>query len=111
MIIGASADKIEKLAQKKKTDKIIPYTKSKDKNIRLAAIQALGISGGDEGFNRLTQLLSSADADERAAASAALGTLGRPQARSFLSYYIEREKDVRVQESMKNAMAKLQASN
>jgi len=107
MTFGISVEKINQLAQKKKTAKIIPHTKAKDPSIRMAAIRALGTSGGDEAFNKLTQFLNSTNAQERAAAAEALGTLGRSQARSFLSYYIDRETDSNVVRSMKMAMGKL----
>jgi len=111
MAFGISVEKLDQWAKKSKTAKIIPHTKSKDKTIRLAAIRALGVSGGEEAFNKLTQFLNSSDAQDRATAAEALGVLGLPQASSFLSYYIDRETDSKVLQAMKTAMTKLRQSN
>lgn len=112
MAFGNSIEKINDLAKKNKSTKIIPYTKSKDKNVRLAAIRGLGVSGGgEEAFNKLTSYLSSTDAQERAAAAEALGNLGRSQASSFISYHLDRETDSVVSQAMRSAMVKLRQSN
>ena len=104
-----NVEKINKLAAKKKTQKIIDYMKSKDKTTRLAAIKALGASGGEEAFNQLVSMLNSTEADERAAAALALGELGIERGSSFLSHRLLSENDANASAAIREAMKMIRA--
>ena len=85
--MGKHADKLNKLAEKNKADKIISYLNSRDKETRIDAMRALGQCGGEEAVNHLTTLLITPDPDERAEVVRALGSCGTSATFSFLSHY------------------------
>lgn len=103
-MFGISVEKLEKMAGKKKSGKIIKYVDSKDKTIRDAAIKALGKCGDDDSYNKVIMLLNSGDTDVRIAAARALGEMERPQAATHLTHAIKTETDSRVLAALKTAM-------
>lgn len=58
-------------------DPIAPLTEDGQENIRLAAVEAIGSIGGEEGFNRLLALLSTQDVSMQFAVLHALSRMGR----------------------------------
>lgn len=97
-------ENIAKYVEKGKEPKIIKLLGSKDKEVQLAAMEALGKMGKDEGFNALIVRLSSDDADIRAAAAAGLGAMGNDHARAHLTHLLETEKDEKVIAALKKAI-------
>jgi HEAT repeat protein len=104
MMIGNKQERIKKLAKKHQSAKIAEYLKSRDKDVRLAAIVALGESGGEDAFNNLTLILSSAAPAERMAAAQALGVLGDEKAISYLSHQLAKEQDAALINAFKKGL-------
>lgn len=106
-MFGNEMQKVEHLTAKKNGVKLAGYLRSKDKAVRLAAIKGLGQVNDEGSFNELTPMLSSADAEERAAAAEALGELGMDRASTFISHCLSTETDPAAKEAMTAAMGKL----
>lgn len=104
MMFGSKTEKITKLAEKKKSDKITSFLNDKDKTVVLAAINGLGDAGGEAGYNALVPLLRNQDAEVRAASATAIGKTGFPQGRTHLSYHLKNEADPKVQDAIRHAL-------
>lgn len=105
-------DKIQKLIEKGKEAPLIKLASDKDKEIRLAAIAAMGKVGKDESFNAMVpEMLIEDDPDIRAAAALALGEMKNAHASAHLRYYLEREKDEKVVAALKTAISNLGGSD
>jgi len=101
-------EKISRYAEKGKVMKILPYTRTKDKETRLAAIRALGRCDDEESIHYLTgKLTSCADKDELFAVLDALGSLGKDQSFYHIGYYIDKVNDPEVVRAMRLAMARI----
>lgn len=109
MFFGNPMDKIEKLAQKGKSDKLAKYVGSKDKNVSLAAIRALGSCDDETSFNTLTGLIIAEDPDVRIAALEGLGKIGKSASFTHISNYVNRESDPRVKKAMQDALSAISA--
>lgn len=105
-------DKVQKCVEKGKEAPLIKLAKDKDKAVRLAAIEAMGKIGKDDSFNMMVpDMLTEEDPDIRAAAATALGVMKNPHASAHLRYYLEREKDSKVVEAIRGAIAALGGSD
>ena len=90
-------DKVTKLVEKGKEAPLIKLAGDKDKEVRLAAIEAMGRIGKDDSFNAMVpDMLTDEDPDIRAAAATALGVM---------------EKDEKVVAAMKAAITNLGGSD
>ncbi len=98
---------IAKAAEKKDTRTLLDYAVSKDKSIRLKAVEALGGIGGESAFNLLVPMLRNNDVECRTAAAEALGRAGDTRALAFIYDRLEREKVDSVREVLLDSMAKL----
>lgn len=110
-MFGSTVEKIMRLGTKKKGAKIVPYLKSRDKQVRMAAIAALGQAGGEEAFDSLTYILSSAADQERIAAVHALGALGNSKAISYLMHQLKKENNPEFDEACKQSIKQLKEEN
>lgn len=104
LMFGNPLAKIEKLAQKGKSEKLAAFTRHKNKDVRLAAIRALGSCNDETAYNTLTGMIVDAETDERIAALEGLGRLGKDQSFSLISHYVNNEPDPRVKKAMQDAM-------
>lgn len=100
-------DKVNKLIEKGNEKGLLKLAGDKDKEVKLAAIGGLGKVGKDDSFNVMITFLIDPDADIRAAAAAALGTMGNNHANAHLRYHLNNEKDPKVIEAMKVAISSL----
>ncbi len=67
-------EKIGKLAEKGKAEKIVAFVRDKDKQVSLAAITALGkMADNEDAKNTLVSMVENEDADIRRAAVTSLG--------------------------------------
>ena len=107
--MGITIEKLNQFAAKGKENKILPHLKSKDKQIRIGAIKALGnCTGGEEGFNQLTTMMPmTTDKDELIAICDALGNLGKEQSFYHISHYMDQVNDPDVIDAMRKAIAKI----
>lgn len=107
-MFGSKVERIEKLAAKRKSGKLIALLRDKDAQVRYAAVAGLGKCRDDDAYNALIGLLRDADAGMRGAAAKALGALGRPSARVHIEHQISAEKDAKLIADMKVALSVLQ---
>lgn len=100
--------KIRKLAEKKKSGKIVQHLGDKDMNVVLAAVAGLGECGDETAYNALVPLLHNQNAPLRAAAAAeALGKTGNSAASTHLRYQLKNESDPSVQKAIHSALTML----
>lgn len=104
----SKTDKINKLAEKGKSDKLVPLVDNKKPEIHLTAIAALGEIGDDTALNTLVALLRDPNPDKRAEAVKALAkvTLRDPRnsaAKTHLQHLKNNEKDEKVKEALDEA--------
>lgn len=109
-MFGNKEQKLEKMVAKKNAAGIIALVNDKDTVIALKAVEALGKVPGDDSYNTLITLLRSPRAEVRAAAAAALGTLGDQKARAHIDHMIVNEKDAVVVEAMKKTLSMLHSN-
>ncbi|HIQ63246.1 MAG: HEAT repeat domain-containing protein [Christensenellales bacterium] len=100
-------EKIRKLAEKKKSGKIVQHLGDKDMNVVLAAVAGLGECGDETAYNALVPLLHNQNAPLRAAAAEALGKTGNSAASTHLRYQLKNESDPSVQKAIHSALTML----
>ena len=105
--MGKNTERINKLADKKKADKIVAFLKSKDKETRLDAIRALGKCGGAEAINALTTNIITPDEEEKIEVIKALGVCGKDASFYLLSHYAAKETNPIVKDVMREAMGQI----
>ena len=102
--------KIEKFSAKGKVDKLFPFVHDADRQVCLAAIQALGkFTGQMDVMGALSQILDDGDTELRRAAAAALSSAEGSYAESILMHRLEQEKDAGVQNAMRDALASIKS--
>ena len=104
-------EKINKLAEKKKGDRLMKYLSSRDSSIKIAAMKALGKCDGEKGFNTLINALEDSDPLVRKAAAEGLGETKKDVAFTHLAYHFEKELDENVKKAMKNAMSSIHTAS
>lgn len=106
-MFGSKLNKIPKLVEKNKAEKLEALLKSKDMEVVLAAIDGLGQCTGDTAFNALVPLILSPDPQVRVHAVKALGVMGLPKSRTFLLHRKESEKEPEVLSAIEEALKKI----
>lgn len=107
MLFGNKLEKIAKLAEKGKTEKLASYLTTKHEDIRLATIDALGRCHDDIAFNALVPLVHNPDKPTRIHASEALSTMNDSKARAHLEHQRAAEKDAEVITVIENSLSKI----
>jgi len=74
----------------------------------LAAINGLASVGGEDAAHYLVTVLQCEEADIRLAVVQALGTIANRHTKAFLSAQLQKEKDPKVEEALRQAMVKIQ---
>ncbi|MCD8397339.1 MAG: HEAT repeat domain-containing protein [Lachnospiraceae bacterium] len=102
-------DKVNKLVEKKKTDKLTALTKDKDKEVRLAAIEGLGkVPENEDSLNTLIKCMENdSDADIRKAAAVTLGDSEGDYVETHLRYCLSHEKDESVLAAIRESLTKI----
>lgn len=100
-------EKFEKLAAKGKGAAIARFIKSKDTEVVMDAINALGKCGGEDAINALTGLANGAAKPLRIAAIKALGGCGGAYNSTLLADDLKKEKDPEVLEAIKTALGEI----
>jgi HEAT repeat protein len=103
----SKAAKIEKAVRKGDEKALIKMVESKEPEYKLAAIEGLGKTNGDDGFNYLILLIRNQDADVRAAAAKALGFAGNPHGKAYLKAQYKVETNQKAREAMADAVSKI----
>ena len=100
-------EKIKKYGEKKKSAKLMKYLNSKDSEIRIAAMRALGACGDETGYNTLVNMMNDPNPEVRVAAATGLGETKKDSAFTHLSHHINTEKDEKVIDAIRRAMSKV----
>lgn len=101
---ASTIEKIRKLAEKRKSDKVIKYLDSKEEEVVLAALRALSGIGDEDSVNRIASLIDSDDAAIRKEAAGALGGIGTEYAKTYLQHRMSTEKDETVKAAIMEAL-------
>ncbi|MDD6213770.1 MAG: HEAT repeat domain-containing protein [Firmicutes bacterium] len=107
MLFRNDIKKIEKLAEKEKYQKIIPFLQSKDKNTRIAAIKSFKNVDIPDIYNNLISMLNCTDSEERLAVIEALSLTKESSAITHLSHILNEEKDKKVITAIRNAIVNI----
>lgn len=97
-------EKIQKLAEKRKSAKIIKFLDSKDMDVIIAALKALCEIGDEDSVNRIAALIDSTEPQVRVEAAKALGNLGTEYAKTYLQHRMSTEKDETVKKAISEAL-------
>ena len=106
-MFGSSQEKVEKAIRKGNEKALIKLAESKDMECKLAAIEGLGETNGDDGFNFLVMLLRNKEVKVRSTAAKALGVSGNPHAKAYLKAQEKVETDQEAKEIMEKAISKI----
>lgn len=105
MVFGDKKARIDKLAEKEKSTKIVPMLKDKKKDVRLKAIEGLSKIGDDAAVNNLIIMLHDPDKEIRMATIKAMGEMGNNVTKTHLQHYIEKETDEELIEASRHSIA------
>ena len=106
-MFGSKLKKVEKAIRKGNEKALIKMAESKDMECKLAAIEGLGQTNGDDGFNFLVMLLRNKEVKIRTKAAKALGISGNPHAKAYLKAQQKAEMDPEAKDIMEKAIAKI----
>lgn len=101
---SSTIEKIHKLAEKKKSAKIIKFLDSRDEQVVLEALRALSRIGDEDSVNRIASMIDSEDAAIRKEAAGALGGIGTEYAKTYLQHRMTAEKDETVKKAISEAL-------
>lgn len=96
MSVEGTIEKIQKLTEKGKSDKIAKYVDHKDLSIAKAAIQGLGKLQDETSVNLLGKLIESDEPEIRKVAIVEFARGGTQYAKTFLQHLLTKEKDPEV---------------
>ena len=99
--------KINALAEKKKTDKVLAFAKSKDPELRAAAAKALSGITADESYNELILLIRDPVLSVRKAAVMALGDMGKKSGADHVRHVMNHETDAEIIRLCQTAISKI----
>jgi len=99
--------KINQLAEKKKTDKVLAFARAKDPELRAAAAKALSGISVDESYNELVLLIRDTELTVRKAAVVALGAMGRKSGADHVRHVMNHETDAEIIKLCQTAIAKI----
>lgn len=99
-------EKIQKLVEKGKSEKIEKYLKDKDKDVVKAAITGLGQIQDETAVNLLSKLIEDQDPDIRKTAVVAFSQSGSEYSKTFIQHLAAVEKDDSVKEVIMQTLQK-----
>ncbi|MCC8047271.1 MAG: HEAT repeat domain-containing protein [Clostridiales bacterium] len=101
-------EKINKLAEKGKTNQLAAFVKDKDKNVRLAAIEGLRkVPETEESLNALIGLEDDNDVEIRKAVAITLGHSHGSYVETHLRYRLSHETDENVLAAIRESLANI----
>ena len=104
MDANRTIEKIQKLAEKKKSAKIIKFLGTSEKEVAVAALEALAKVKDEDSVNSIAGMIDSDTPEVRAAAAEALGEIGTEYAKTYLQHRASKEQDEKVQAAIKAAL-------
>lgn len=106
-MFGSKTDKVKKLVEKKKGEKIIPFLNDKSMDVVMAAIEGLGVCGGEHAVNGLVPMLRSNDPSIRIATANAMANMGDPRTKAHLDFQLKQEKDAKAKDAIIHALGSI----
>lgn len=97
-------DKIQKLAEKRKSDKIIKYLDSADAEVVVAALKALSDIKDEDSVNSIAGMIDNENDEIRKEAACALGEIGSEYAKTYLQHRMTTEKNEEVKTAIMDAL-------
>ena len=104
MDTNRTVEKIQKLVEKKKSDKIIKYLGASETEVVVAALEGLSEVNDEESVNSIASMIDNAAPQVRSAAAKALGEIGTEYAKTYLQHRAATEKDEKVKEAIMTAL-------
>lgn len=104
-------EKIQKLGEKGKANKLFGFLTSKKTDERTAAVKALGGIKSEDSFNKLIIMLEDPEFEVRKQAVAALGEQANPKAMEFLRHAMKRENNDEFSDVARKAMSQVTPDN
>lgn len=96
--------KIQKLADKRKSAKVIKFLESSDKEVVEAALNALCQIQDEDSVNTAAHLIDNSDPEIRIAAAKALGGIGTEYVKTYLQHRMTTEQDEDVKKAIMEAL-------
>lgn len=97
-------EKINKLAEKRKSDKVIKFLSSSEEDVVVAALSALSKIKDEDSVNTVAHLIDHEDPVIRREAAKALGSIGSEYAKTYLQHRMATESDETVKKSIMDAL-------
>lgn len=104
MDTNRTVEKIQKLVEKKKSDKIIKYLGASETEVVVAALEGLSEVKDEESVNSIASMIDNAAPEVRSASAKALGEIGTEYAKTYLQHRAATEKDEKVKEAIMTAL-------
>ncbi len=102
-------DKVNKLVEKGKTDKLASLAQDRDKEVRLAAIEGLGrVPLTEDSQNILVRMIDDPDPEIRRAIVTSLGLSGDSYVETHLRLRLSQEKDASVIPAIREALGRIE---
>ena len=106
-MFGNTAKKVERWVAKGKSQKISALLASKDKAIRLQAIDGLGQIGDDHAVHALIPMLTDPDAQVRKQTAIGMGAMEKDICKTHLQHQLSTEKDPDVVDAIHGAIKRI----
>lgn len=103
-------EKIQSLAGKKKSAKIIKFLRASEPEVVVAALEALATIKDEDSVNSIAGMIDSSEAAVRIAAAKALGEIGTEYAKTHLQHRAAQEQDGKVKEAIMDALHTIAAN-
>lgn len=97
-------EKINKLAAKRKSDKVIKFLSSKEQEVVMAALNALSVIKDEDSVNTVAHMIDHEDPVIRREAAKALGGIGSEYAKTYLQHRMATESDEVVKKAIMDAL-------
>lgn len=97
-------EKINKLAEKRKSDKVIKFLNSKEEEVVFAALKALSEIRDEDSVNTVAHMIDHEDPVIRREAAKALGGIGSEYAKTYLQHRMATESDEAVKKAIMDAL-------
>ena len=104
MDTNRTIEKIQKLAGKKKTAKIIKFLGAAETEVAVAALEALATVRDEDSVNSIAAMIDSDVPAVRAAAAKALAEIGTEYAKTYLQHRAAKEQDETVKAAIRDAL-------
>lgn len=103
-------EKIHKLTEKRKSDKVIKFLGSSDEEVVVAALEALSKICDEDSVNSIASMIDSGSVTIRIEAAKALGSIGTEYSKTYLQHRMATEQDETVKKAIMDALHAIAAN-